>query len=176
MLPGKDWGGMPDAQEVAAIVDARNGVELRDRLGRNAASPKNARVRHQHIEPAVAAHDLVEAGGDRCIVGDVESDADGPAGAELGSQGLGLAFRQIGVDFGQHDVTALGDDVGRDGMSEALGGAGYHYHQPSSTAGDRSAGGGPKAIRLGLPALNEASLRLRQRANAAQAMRLYGHA
>ena len=172
MLAGQDRRGVADAQEVAAVVDARNGVELRDGLGRHAARPENAGVRHEHVEPAVAAHDLVEAGGDRFVVCDVERDADGPPGAELGSQGLRLALCQIGVDVGQHDVAALGHEVGRDRMPKALGGAGHHDNEPSGTPGDRPAGGNPSAIRLGLPALDEAPLRIGERADAAHAVRV----
>jgi hypothetical protein len=176
MLAGEYGSRVSNAQEVAPVVDAGNGVELGDGLSRNATGPEDAGIRDEQIEPAVAAHHLIETGRHRCIVGDVERNSDGPPCAELGSQGLSLASGEAGVDVGQHDVAAPGDEVGRDGMAKALGRTRDDDDEPTGPTGDRSSGGNAASIRFGLPALDELPLGLRQRADPAEAMRLDRHA
>ena len=176
MLAGKNGRGVPDAQEVAAVIDPRDGVELGDGLRRDTAGAENPRVRHQQVEPAVEAHDLIEAGRHGIVVGDIERDTDGPPGTEPRSQRLRLAIRQFGVDIGEHDVAALGYEIGRDRMPKALGRARHDGNQPSGAPGDRRSGCNTAAILLGLPTLDELPLGLRQRTDSAEAMRIDCHA
>src|SRR5665811_1973965 len=68
VLTGHDRGGEPDAQEVAAIVDLRDEVEICDRLADHPAGAEHARVRDEEVEPAVAHHCRVEAVGDGLLV------------------------------------------------------------------------------------------------------------
>ena len=74
---------MPHAQEVAAVVDARNGVELGHGLGCNAAGPEDTGVRHEHVEPAVAPYDRVEAGSAEASSVTSRVTDEGPAESEL---------------------------------------------------------------------------------------------
>jgi len=61
-------------------------------------------------------------------------------------------------------------------MPEALGGASHHHDQPFGSARGRPTDGNPPAILLGLPALDELTLSVRQRADAAEAVGIDGHA
>jgi hypothetical protein len=100
MLSGEDGRRLSNAQEVAAVVHARNGVELADGLGCHAAGSEDPGIRHEQIEPAVAAHDIVEAGRRRGFVGHIEGDAEGAPESELGGQHLGLAACLRRIDVG----------------------------------------------------------------------------
>ena len=97
MLLGQDRGAVADAQEIAAVVDSRDRVELPDGLRNDAAGLQNAGVGHYEVQPAEPPDDGLEQGRHRGVVGDVDRQPNRPPNAKAGRQGGRLALGLGGV-------------------------------------------------------------------------------
>ena len=163
VLAGEDRGGEPHREEVAAVVDARDEVELRERLRRDAPRAEHAGVGHEQVQAAVPLHRDVQPVRHGRLVHDVHGDRGRTSGPEPRREVRGIRLRERPVDVGEDDVAALGHEVRRDREPEALRRAGDERHPSREPAtGGAAPAGDPgrdaPAVDLGLPGLDEPAL------------------
>ena len=73
----------PDAEEVTAVVDVRDQVEVGHRLGHHAVGAQHSGVGHEHVQTAEQRGHLRDRRELRLLVGDVHLDRHRPAGPVL---------------------------------------------------------------------------------------------